>query len=79
MSKSGARLEQTSEPVKPDTSLTLELCFFPGAAPVVLSAEVVRKTPGGFAVRFVNVNDRNQSLLRVILPKAAKLAQKERE
>lgn len=76
MSRSGARLEQTSEAVPLGTNVAMELCFFPGAAPILLSAEVVRETPGGFAVKFVSLTERNQALLRVVLPKAAKLAKK---
>lgn len=70
ISGSGARIEKASRPMPPGRKLHLELPFFPDSAPVVLSAEVVRTTASGFAVKFLHLNDRLKKLLEVVLPQA---------
>ena len=76
ISLTGARLENASRPVESGTRLHLEVSFFPGSVPVAISAEVVRSTATGFAVRFVHLEERLKRLLQVALPKAASFAEK---
>ncbi len=76
ISSSGARIEQASVSMQLGTEVRLTLAFFPGAAPVALLGEVVRETESGFAVRFLDLGQRVQKLLRVALPRAAAFAAK---
>lgn len=72
MSRSGALIENVSNPLRPGTKVTLHICLVSGAEEMQLSAEVVRETPEGFAIRFVGLESRQATLLSVLLSKASK-------
>ena len=71
ISTSGARIERASIREAPGTSLLIHASFFPGSFEVELPAEVVRETDEGFSVRFIELQERELSMLKAALPAAA--------
>ena len=55
-------------PAAPGTRLTLRSSFYPGSMEIPLRSEVVRETEDGFAVRFIDLGEREETLLRTALP-----------
>ena len=76
ISTSGARIDGASSSVTEGTHVQIQFSLFPGSVPIVLPAKVVRETKTGFAVNFTGLGHRNESLLRIAIPKAVAFARK---
>ena len=71
ISTSGVRIENASALVKIGSSVGLRFSFFPGQFEVELTGQVVRQTPKGFAVQFVDLEAPQAEMLRSALPQIA--------
>ena len=72
ISFSGARIEMVSSHPPQGTRLQLRPSLFPGSYETELTADVVRETHrGGFAVRFMNLDESQLRLLNRALPSSS--------
>ena len=69
----GMNVTRATLTVEPGAIIRTEFSLFAGSTSIRPSAEVTRKSPLGFAAKFVDVDHRTAALLRVALPKAAKI------
>jgi hypothetical protein len=58
LSKTGARVEDTSPRLKPGTTVQLTFALDQEGQPLDISATVVRETESGFGVQFAEINER---------------------
>jgi hypothetical protein len=69
ISASGARIEKITTPAVLGTEIRVRSSFFPGSFEAELPGYVVRETElGGFAIRWVNLGERERGLLKRVLP-----------
>lgn len=68
VSLSGVRLSQTTLPAVVGSGVIISFSFFPGSFDTWFSAEVVRHTKDGFAIRFSHLEKRQIEILRRALP-----------
>ncbi len=69
MSLTGARIEIASSRVRPGSQIHMKFSYSDESKPIVASAEVVRPTDTGFAVRFKNPSQSFLEQLGAALPK----------
>ena len=70
VSATGALLEDAEPLLISGGKIRLRFSFAPDAIPVDVSAEVVRETETGFAVRFTTMDARVRAVLRAVISKA---------
>ena len=67
LSASGALVEWASTIVDSGTPLRMRISYYPGSFEIELPSEVVRTTPTGFAVRFMELDTSSRLLLARVL------------
>jgi hypothetical protein len=67
LSASGALVEWVSTIVDSGTPLRMRISYYPGSFEIELPSEVVRTTPTGFAVRFMELDVASRLLLARVL------------
>ena len=67
VSASGALVERASIPVDSGSPLRMRFSYYPGSFEIEVPSEVVRTTPTGFAVRFIDLDASSRRLLARIL------------
>ncbi len=75
ISSTGALIEKSSHLLTTGSEVMLRFSFFPGASPVEISAQVVRETENGFAVRFEKMDPRTRNVLRLAITRAMDLGE----
>ncbi len=73
VSTSGARVEGASLLPRTGTRVRLRFSYASNEAPLLASAEVVRRTESGFAVRFLGLGENMTSRLDARLPHGVKV------
>jgi hypothetical protein len=70
VSKTGARIEDTSPRLKPGTKVQLTFVLDQDGQPMDISANVVRETESGFAVQFTETNERLELWFQEVLSRS---------
>ena len=66
--QSGVCIRRANTPVEEGDVLQIRFSIFPGSFSIVFHGEVVRKTPDGFEIRFVDLGPQHLEVLRQVPP-----------
>jgi hypothetical protein len=75
LSVTGARIEKATDRLVMGARLTLLIAVREDCFPMEIEAEVVRDTATGFAIKFLNVDDRLKNFLEFAMRQAAERKQ----
>jgi hypothetical protein len=70
ISQTGALIEPAEPPLAPGSHIRVRFSFLDSTLGVELAAEIVRKTPSGFAIRFNEMEERPRNILTLMIARA---------